>query len=112
MIPDGKIPAGTLIQGRQGLTDQLSKFMLMKELDAPYEKWQGPRRHTVDTVSKTSLIQNIIKQKESRTATVPNKAAALEAQPRKESGTESDILMFGGRERSISVASVDVLKDI
>lgn len=47
MCPDGKIPAGTLIQGRQGLTDKLKQFMTMKDLDSNNEKWQGPKRHTI-----------------------------------------------------------------
>lgn len=50
MCPDGKIPAGTLIKGREGLTDALKAFMLMKDLDKPNEAWQGPRRHTIDIV--------------------------------------------------------------
>jgi len=39
MCPDGKIPAGTLIDGRQGITDKLKAFMMMKNLDQQNEKW-------------------------------------------------------------------------
>jgi serine/threonine-protein phosphatase 2B catalytic subunit len=39
MCPDGKIPPGTLIQGKEGLTDTLKAFMLMKDLDRPNEAW-------------------------------------------------------------------------
>ena len=38
MCPDGKIPAGTLIDGRQGITDKL-KALMMKNLDQQNEKW-------------------------------------------------------------------------
>jgi len=39
MCPDGKIPAGTLIEGRKGIKDALKKFMVMKDLDKQNEKW-------------------------------------------------------------------------
>lgn len=47
MCPDGKIPAGTLMKGKEGLTDALKAFMTMKDMDKDNEKWQGPRRHTI-----------------------------------------------------------------
>ena len=54
MCPDGKIPAGTLIAGREGITDQLKQFLLMKELDENNEKWKGPRKYTMDQLSNTA----------------------------------------------------------
>ena len=48
MCPDGKIPPGTLIQGKQGIQDKLKAFMFMKQADKENEKWRGPRRQTID----------------------------------------------------------------
>ena len=53
MCPDGKIPAGTLIQGRQGIKNKLMQFMTMKDLDKENEKWKGPRKYTVDQLAQT-----------------------------------------------------------
>lgn len=62
MCPDGKIPAGTLIKGKEGLTDKLKQFMLIKDLDAPNEKWQGPKRHTIAQLHKESDYHEIIEE--------------------------------------------------
>jgi len=51
MCPDGKIPPGTLIEGRKGITDRLKQFLLMKDLDQDNEKWKGPRKYTLDQLS-------------------------------------------------------------
>ena len=48
MCPDGKIPPGTLIEGRKGITDKLKQFLFMKDIDKDNEKWKGPRRQTLD----------------------------------------------------------------
>ena len=60
MCPDGKIPAGTLIQGKEGIKDQLKKFIFMKKADAENEKWHGPRRQTIDLMKdfKEGFAQN------------------------------------------------------
>ena len=39
ICPDGKIPPGTLIEGRKGLEDKLKHFMFMKNADKENEKW-------------------------------------------------------------------------
>lgn len=57
MCPDGRIPAGTLIKGREGITDQLKQFLLMKNLDKENEKWHGPRKYTLDQLSNTAKIE-------------------------------------------------------
>ena len=58
MCPDGKIPAGTLIKGKEGITDQLKCFLMMKNLDRENEKWHGPRKYTLDQLSNTAKMQN------------------------------------------------------
>ena len=58
MCPDGKIPPGTLIEGRKGITDKLKQFMFMKDLDKNNEKWKGPRKYTLPgNVSKSDVTQ-------------------------------------------------------
>jgi len=89
MFPDGKIPPFTLIEGRKGITDKLKQFMLMKNLDAGNEKWQGPRRSTMEHLSSAlkskgglyddfstsqnpyELLKNAILAQESRRRTLP-----------------------------------------
>ena len=78
MCPDGKIPAGTLIQGTEGIKDQLKKFMFMKKADAENEKWHGPRRQTIDLMKDfkegfAENYQNLINQysQKPRTVTMP-----------------------------------------
>lgn len=56
MSPDGKIPPGTLIQGKQGLTDKLKVFMTMKDLDKSNEKWMSGRQKRYETVK---MIRNL-----------------------------------------------------
>ena len=51
MCPDGKIPPGTLIEGKKGITDKLKQFLMMKDLDRENEKWQGPRKYTLDQLA-------------------------------------------------------------
>mmetsp|Transcript_3389 Transcript_3389/g.5705 ORF Transcript_3389/g.5705 Transcript_3389/m.5705 type:complete len:220 (+) Transcript_3389:1462-2121(+) len=58
MCPDGKIPPGTLIEGKQGITDRLKQFLMMKSLDSDNEKWHGPRKYTLDTLSKTLDVKS------------------------------------------------------
>lgn len=57
MCPDGKIPAGTLIKGKEGITDKLKAFLLMKNLDRENEKWHGPRKYTLDQLSNTAKME-------------------------------------------------------
>lgn len=47
MCPDGKIPPGTLIEGKKGITDKLKQFIFMKDIDRENEKWKGPRKYTL-----------------------------------------------------------------
>lgn len=47
MCPDGKIPPGTLIEGRKGITDKLKQFLFMRDIDRENEKWKGPRKYTL-----------------------------------------------------------------
>lgn len=42
MSPDGKIPRGTLMEGRGAIKNVLKSFTLAKELDKEFEK--RPRR--------------------------------------------------------------------
>ena len=54
MCPDGKIPPGTLIEGKKGITDKLKQFIFMKDIDRENEKWKGPRKYTLTEVSNTN----------------------------------------------------------
>ncbi len=57
MCPDGKIPPYTLIEGRKGITDKLKQFLMMKKLDKENEKWHGPRKYTLDQMSRTHKVK-------------------------------------------------------
>ena len=55
MCPDGKIPPGTLIEGKKGITDKLKQFIFMKDVDKENEKWKGPRKYTLTEVSSSQI---------------------------------------------------------
>ena len=57
MCPDGKIPPGTLIEGKKGITDKLKQFLFMKDIDRENEKWKGPRKYTL-TDARSNLAQH------------------------------------------------------
>ena len=59
MCPDGKIPPGTLIEGRKGITDRLKQFIMMKELDKENEKWVGRRKNTMDEMERAKQYKEL-----------------------------------------------------
>lgn len=50
MCPDGRIPPGTLIEGRAKIADKLKQFLFMRDIDRENEKWKGPRKYTLGKV--------------------------------------------------------------
>ena len=50
MCPDGKIPPGTLIEGRVGIKEKIEQFKFMRAIDKENEKWKGPRKYTLDVL--------------------------------------------------------------
>lgn len=59
MCPDGKIPPGTLIEGKKGITDKLKQFIFMKDIDRENEKWKGPRKYTLTEVSNSKQSDSL-----------------------------------------------------